>query len=679
MVRREIRSFEMLLGEEKYPCTLPCSVKSVLEAQGKECTVLGESVSFESLIYADETALAMKNIYLRLAAVSAPCEVYIGDSLVITTDGRTPEYNIDVRGLLVLGENRLALKFTSSLSGDISIASIGAAVEFIRFGGAIIDKIHLTQDHSDEGVDLGIKLDLIGRSDSVRAVATLVSPTGQIYYSGLTKGEGTIRVRDPLYWWPKGMGVQNIYKLSVNLYGESDIEDTKELCVGLRTVSLKNADSALLLINGREFLPMGATYCADHNADLILSDKKADSFISAAARSDFNCLVITADSPRPTEKLYELCDKNGILLIEEYSHLDRGDILLLDYNRHHPSLGLIDLLECKDMPDAAAVMESELSGLEYCIKKGEESYVSAPALPSMKTIRAAIPEGERTLFSRSIEAIAEDGAIIEMLVAVSQKYPYPKDLSDFAYASALAAVNKVSDSVKNSRLSMGHAGRAVYDRLCDLDMTISSSSIDSRGRWKPLQYYSSRIFSQIALYADNKDGKVSFSASNLRKIDLIGTLEYRVADSSNYTIFKASEPCEISGLSSKEISVYDFSDFIKGHESEYYLEYYLKEGSAVLSKKTLLFTPEKHFDFKKPKIKAVITGQERRFSITLSSDVFLKDLEIGFDGVDVTLSDNYLDLTSDAPVKIDINVIGGIETTYRLKDALELRSVYDLK
>ena len=665
----------MLLGEEKYPCTLPCSVKSVLDEKGKSVDILGESVSFVGTLYVDETALAMKHIYLRLAAVSAPCLVYIGDSLVITTDGRTPEYNIDVRNLLVLGENRLTLKFTSELSGDISIASIGAAVEFIRFGGAIIDKIHLTQDHSDEGVDLGIKLDLIGRSDSVRAVATLVSPTGQIYYSGLTKGEGTIRVRDPLYWWPSGMGVQNIYKLSVNLYGESDIEDTKELCVGLRTVSLKNADSALLLVNGREFLPMGATYCADHNADLILSDKKADSFISAAARSDFNCLVITADSPRPTEKLYELCDKNGILLIEEYSHIDSGDLLHLDYNRHHPSLGLIDLLSA----DGIAAIETKLLGLAYRLKPDGEKYVSAPALPSMKTIRAAIVEGERTLFSRSIEAIAEAGAIREMLIAVSEKYPYPKDLSDFAYASALAAVNKVSSSVMESRLSMGRAGRAVYDRLCDLEMSISPSSIDSRGRWKPLQYYSSRIFSQIALYADNKGGCVSFSASNLRKIDFIGTLEYRIADASNYTIFKASEPCEISGLSSTRISTSDFSEYIRGHESEYYLEYYLKEGSSVLSKKTLLFLPEKHFDFKKPKIKAVVTGQERSFSITLSADVFVKDLEIGFDGVDVTLSDNYIDLTTDAPVKININVIGGIETTYRLKDALELRSVFDLK
>ena len=42
------------------------------------------------------------------------------------------------------------------------------------------------------------------------------------------------------------------------------------------------------------------------------------------------------------------------------------------------------------------------------------------------------------------------------------------------------------------------------------------------------------------------------------------------------------------------------------------------------------------------------------------------------------LDDNYFDITSEAPIKINFTVIGGMETTYRLKDALEMRSVADL-
>ena len=53
-------------------------------------------------------------------------------------------------------------------------------------------------------------------------------------------------------------------------------------------------------------------------------------------------------------------------------------------------------------------------------------------------------------------------------------------------------------------------------------------------------------------------------------------------------------------------------------------------------------------------------------------------MEINFDGVDAVFDDNYFDLTSEAPVKINFTVTGGMETAYHLKDVLEMKSVFDL-
>jgi beta-mannosidase len=200
-----------------------------------------------------------------------------------------------------------------------------------------------------------------------------------------------------------------------------------------------------------------------------------------------------------------------------------------------------------------------------------------------------------------------------------------------------------------------------------------------RGRWKPLQYYSARYFAPVVLYADYKNGSVDFSLSCHRRLDFVGTLEYRIADASNYTIYKNTLDIEVSSMTAEKIHTAELGDYISGHEREYYLEYLIKEGDYVVSRDTLLFVPEKHFAFKKPSFKTVITGQDRRFSITIASDVFVKDMEIDFDGIDAVLEDNYFDMTSDAPIKINITVTGGMETAYRLKDALEVRCVYDLK
>ena len=677
MVRREIKNFNLKTEGADVACTLPCSVKSALLAAGEKVENIGSSVRFDTNIYVDDISLAMKNFYLRLRGILKPAKVYIGDKIICCPDGITPVYNVDVVGLLVKGDNTLSVRFDEENAGDLTYAGISATVEILRFSSAIIDRVSLVQTHEEGTVTLGIKLDLIGDPGGVRAVATLVSSTGQIYYAGLTRGQGSIVVHDPLYWWPKGLGVQNLYRLTVNLYGESDVEDTAEMRIGLRTAQGLN-DNANLFINGCEMLPMGAVYLADGDPDFTSADKKAEAFVTAAAMSGYNCLVIPLESPTPSEKFYEFCDIHGIAVIEEHSSLDSSAIDALHRRGHHASLCLLDLIGNQASSNDKKRLSELLPNLSVINIESAPEYIATHALPSMKTIRAVINENERSLFSREIEAIAEEGSIKEMLMSVADRYPYPADLSKFSYASALASAHKVGEVIKNSRMSRGNNGRAVFYRLNDSELIISPSAIDYRVRWKPLQYYTSRHFAPIGLYAEVKGGRVVFSASSQRRLDLFGSLEYRVADASNYTIYKGSEPVELTAMSSREILSTDLSSVIRGHENEYYLEYYIKEGSSIISHKTMLFVPEKHFDFKKPLIKSVITGQDRRFSLTISSNVFVKDLEIDFDGVDAVFETNYIDLTTDAPVKIEFTVIGGLQTTYHLKDVMMLRSVVDL-
>lgn len=680
MIRKEFRSFELLCDDLKYSCQAPCSVYSVLSSAKADLSVAHSRVAFETEIMIDESALAMNNIYLFIRGIRGIADVFVGNKLVLTTDDKTPTYTLDIRESLHVGSNILSVRFDANNEDDLVYSGIGSAFEIVHFDNTIIENLALEQTHTGEGVHIDVKLDLLGDADNVRAIATLVSPTGQIYYAGLTKGRGSILVKDPLYWWPKGLGVQNIYRLTVNLYGESSIEDSFEVRMGLRTVCLdRNENSSLLSINGVKFLPMGATYSTEEYSDLTTLAKKAETFVTAASKAGFNCLVIPADSARPCERFYELCDLHGILIIEEHNKLDEATLLNLDRNRHHASFGIVDIIGESIERDDLRNFERRLPALAYKLMDSSPKYVNSPALPSMKTLGETIPKEECSLFSKPIEDIAEPGAIKNMLMAVADRYPYPSDLSKFAYASALSAVNAVGESIRQSRMSMGESGRAVFNRLCDFSMTISPSAIDCKDRWKPLQYYSSRHFAPLAVYADAAEGRVVFSTSNLRRHDFIGTLEYRIADASNYTIYKASEEIEVSAHSARKLFTRDLSEYINGHEQEYYLEYYLKESSSAISKKTLLFVPEKHFAFKKPKLKTVITGKEKSFSVTISSDVFVKDLEIDFEGIDVALSDNYIDLTSEAPVKISFEVLRGVESSYHLKDIFRTRSVVDLK
>ena len=679
MVRRELKNFELVYEGGRCSCTTPFTVGSVLSAEGVDINSYRGRVSLENMIYVDDAALAMKNFYLRVRGIAIPADIYIGERLICHADGITPVYNIDVAGLFEKGDNLLSIRFDITDMDAVCLAGLASPIEILRFSSAIIKDMTVTQEHGGEGVKLNVSLDLIGDPQSVRAVATLHSPVGQMYFAGLTKGSGCVNVTDPLYWWPIGQGVQNIYRLTVNLYGEENIEDSIEVRLGLR--SSVPGENGAVVINGFSMLPMGALYIPEQESNPTLRKEKTEHYVRSAAMSNYNCLTIPLGAHTPSERFFELCDSYGIMVIEEHTLaeiLDGSMAESLRKRADHPSLCLVEIIDPMISDGHRESIAAVLPNLSFRLLESAPEYLGLPALPSMSTICEVIPEGERTLFSHSIEAIAEEGAIRDMLLSGADRYPYPSDLSAFAYASAMASAHKVGDAIKESRLSLGKSGRAVFNRLSDPRMAISVSAIDSKGRWKPLQYYSARHFAPIALYADIDNGVVRFSASSQRRIDCIGSLEYRIADGYNKTIYKSSLPVEIAATTSSVIHTADIGEYIKGHEREYYLEFYIMEGSVAIGRKTLLFVPEKHFSFKKPKIKSVVSGQDRNFSLTMTADCFVKDMEIGLKGVDAVFEDNYFDVTSEAPIKINFTVSGGRDTAFRLKDVLEMRSVVDL-
>ena len=679
MIKREIKRFDIESSPEDWisQTDLPSLLDDVF-VNSQEFSTPSDTAEFNAEVFADDTALAAKYSYLRLRDIKQPAKLYINDEHIGDVDGNAPSHVFYVNDKFQRGSNIVSIRFSRDECRYPGLVGIFTPPEILRFSDAAIDRVHITQTHENGIVTVGIKVDFLGSDADVRAVATLRSPSGQLYYAGLTRGEGSIKITNPLYWYPRKMGVQNLYKLTVNLYGENDVEDSFDIKLGLRTVD-KTDDGRALLINGSRFFPMGATYYADDKLDEELYLAKEEQYVRYASMSGYGCLVLPTCAPRPSERFFELCDELGIVVIEQTDSLDNGILDAIENRSHHACYCLLEIAGAEDTEHIDGCLNTVLPGLEFSILPEAPSYISAPSLPSDKTISAVVPEDERNLFSHSVEEMADDGVIGEMMLSVAERYPYPATLSDFAYASALAAANKVGRYIKDSRMSRGETGRAVFDRLGECEPSASSSALDAFARWKPLQYYAARYFAPIILYADiTKDG-VLFSVSNERKYDFIGTIEYRVATANNDTLYQNSEACEVSAASSRELFTRDFSKYIRFLENQCYVEYSLKEGSSIVSHGTLLFVPEKHFRFADPNIKFEITGSDTSFNITLTADAFAKDVEIDFIDIDAVISNNYFDLTSNSPIKINVKTHEGPQSAFRLENALQIRSMYDLK
>lgn len=674
MIKQEIIKFKMTSGEEQTERTVPFSLST---GEGTEL----QRASFVSSFFVERGASELKFSYLRITDAVGLSEVRLGEEVVFDGIFSGRVLNLSVKGKIREGEeNEITLTF-AQIDGYHLAAGLFGKAELIRFNGAIIDRVEVGQTIEDGAATLSVSLDMLGKSDYVRAVATLVSSSGQIFYGGITRGKGTITVKDPLYWWPKDMGVQNLYKLTVNLYGDTEIEDTVELKVGIRRVGATDGKSTFDIL-GASFLPMGAIYTPERRSDPHLSKKRETAFLNSAARVGINALVVQGEDILPDDNFFELCDEHGIAVIREIkaSLLENNseELELLARIGHHPSMMLYQIIH--DSGNAARIKERILkvaSGVAVRVMDKPLKYKRFAALPSKRTLDRLAPENERNLFSRSMENLGRH-ELLDMIKSCSERYPYAGGFDEFAYISSVSAARKTAEAIIEARLGRGDLP-AIYDGLGDTCEGLCYSGMDSTVAWRATQYEAARFFSPIYLHPEYLgDGRVVFYISNERRQTFAGTLEYRIGAADNSTVHKGYANVVIERNSARLVLERDFGEFLIGNEDRYYLECYLKDQLGTYARTTTLFVPEKHFKFKDPKISYEIVGSERRFSITLNASAFAGAVEISFDGHDAVLYDNYFDMTSGAPLRVSFTLTDGASTAEELSKQIKIRSIYDL-
>ena len=671
MIKTEQKVLKLNTDTGIYEAKLPFSLTSVC-GEG----VIAAAAELELTL--DERELSSRYIYLRIKDAQGVSAVKVNGKGILHSVSDRSVLNCNVKEHLTVGKNTVLIELSNRCG---RAAGIFGSVELLRFNIAAIDNVTVKQSLEGSSAALDITLDILGTQDSVRSVATVVSSSGQIYYSGLTHGKGTVTVKDPLMWWPRGMGVQNLYKVTVNLYGDMEVEDTAEFRVGIRSVTPSESDETLNIC-GVSMLPMGAVYKVETRENPVLSKNRTAALINSAARVGFNSLLISETDELPEDGFFELCDALGIAVIREIraSRLEgESELDTLCRIGHHPSLVtyriIYDTGNSKSLCERMAKVAPSVA-VKFVKEAGE--YPTALSLPSHRVSDRWLTPEEHNIFSKKVEDHGRE-EIIRMLTEASERYPYAGGFYDFTYISGVSTAEKIKQSILSSRIKRGERA-AIYDALGDVRDGISTSGIDSSCAWGALHYYASRFFSPAVVLAEHLGGgRVAFSVSNEKRQSFNGSIEYRIITNENKTLFSASEACLVERSSSAFLFERDFSEYIDGHEHEYYLEYQLRDALGTYSRDTLLFVPEKHFKLLDPKIKTEIAGSERRFTITVSAENFAKSVALSFSDCDAVFADNYIDLSSSAPVKIAFTLTGAAETAEHLRRVLRVKSMYEIK
>ncbi|MDR1896043.1 MAG: glycoside hydrolase family 2 protein [Prevotellaceae bacterium] len=315
-------------------------------------------------------------IELHFKGLDTYADVFFNDSCILKANNMFREWRVDVKSLVKAEGNELRVYFRSPLKEDIpkfnALPYQNEAGNDQSENGGVFDKkvsvfarkaaYHYGWDWGPRLVTSGIwrPVYLVGwneaRIENVhyirksvtaqRAQVTVrvetfadkpVETTVQVAVAGvknnwqvtrqLQKGtnvvELDITVDNPKLWWTNGLGEAHLYAFTTSLSSSNRIIDSCSANVGLRDLKLiREKDAAghtfYFRLNGVKVFAKGANYVPQDNFLPRVTDAQYEKTVTDAVDANMNMLRVWGGGIYENDIFYELCDKHGILVWQDF-------------------------------------------------------------------------------------------------------------------------------------------------------------------------------------------------------------------------------------------------------------------------------------------------------------------------------------------------------------------------
>jgi beta-mannosidase len=159
-----------------------------------------------------------------------------------------------------------------------------------------------------------------------------------IYYGDRLVAEGRVKsggvhnficlkVKNPKWWWPNGMGAQNLYECRVTFTDSSGAEqDVMTKTFGFRSVSIEEKKletdriSFTFLVNGERVFIKGANWVPAHCFPGVIQNETYEYLVGRAQQANYNMLRIWGGGIYEKDAFYEECDRRGIMVWQDFTN-----------------------------------------------------------------------------------------------------------------------------------------------------------------------------------------------------------------------------------------------------------------------------------------------------------------------------------------------------------------------
>ena len=397
-----------IAGEENWiGATVPGSVYQDLLTAGKmedpfyrdneekALALMEHDFLYERVFSIDSSLLACSRIVLHMDGLDTLADVFVNDTKVLYADNMHRTWEVDVKHLLLAGENTIRVKFYSptryirqrfeespdytgqedAMRGFMHLrkahcmfgwdwgprlpdCGIWRDITLLGIEGGRLATVHVRQRHEGGSVTLSINPDIeAAGAEGLTVSAEAVSPDGKVYEMD---DAGSIAIADPQLWWPAGYGGQPLYTVKVVLKDNSGkVLDTWERRIGLRTMTMRIekdqwGESFCHEVNGVRVFAMGGDYIPEDNLFGRVTKERTRRLLENAREAHFNAIRVWGGGHYPSDAFYDICDELGLMVWQDFMFACSSYKLTEAFEqsiraefkdniirlRHHASLGL---------------------------------------------------------------------------------------------------------------------------------------------------------------------------------------------------------------------------------------------------------------------------------------------------------------------------------------------------
>ncbi|MFC1744737.1 sugar-binding domain-containing protein [Candidatus Riflebacteria bacterium] len=136
--------------------------------------------------------------------------------------------------------------------------------------------------------------------------------------SGQNYVEMVLSIKKPRLWWPNGLGEQHLYSLVVQFKSSGEKKLSRETKFGIRFIELLDVGEFAFEINGKKIFCKGANWVPADALYARVDRKKLEVLLKEAVRANFNMLRVWGGGIYEADEFYELCDRYGILVWQDF-------------------------------------------------------------------------------------------------------------------------------------------------------------------------------------------------------------------------------------------------------------------------------------------------------------------------------------------------------------------------